>query len=290
MDLDAVADELYSLPTGEFIVARNRSVRQARSEGDRQLAEQIRSLRRPSTAAWLTNQLVREHRGEIQPLLDLGRELREVMADLDADELRELTQQRYRLVSALVQRGRTLGAVRGVRVTDEVAQVLRSTLEATLSDPDSARSVASGRLTEALSVSGFGSGAGAGAGAAKAAHESTPRSPGKGTAVSDLDVKRKDKARRLAERVAEAEESARTARGDLETAADRLRSAGRLHAAATAAAEQLREQLAQADLDLERKAEGELEARQDRDDAERLLEAADQQLVAAEAELRKTTT
>ncbi len=288
MDLDAVADELYSLPTGEFIVARNRSVKQARAEGDRQLAEQIRSLRRPSTAAWLTNQLVREHRGEIQPLLDLGRELREVMADLDADELRELTQQRYRLVSALVQRGRTLGAVRGVRVTDEVAQVLRSTLEATLSDPDSARSVASGRLTEALSVSGFGSGAGAGA--AEAAHESTPRSPGKGRAVSDLDVKRKDKARRLAERVAEAEESARAARGDLETAADRLRSAGRLHAAATAAAEQLREQLAQADLDLERKAEGELEARQDRDDAERLLEAADQQLVAAEAELRKTTT
>lgn len=288
MDLDAVADELYSLPTGEFIVARNRSVKQARAEGDRQLAEQIRSLRRPSTAAWLTNQLVREHRGEIQPLLDLGRELREVMADLDADELRELTQQRYRLVSALVQRGRTLGAVRGVRVTDEVAQVLRSTLEATLSDPDSARSVALGRLTEALSVSGFGSGAGAGA--AEAAHESTPRSPGKGRAVSDLDVKRKDKARRLAERVAEAEESARAARGDLETAADRLRSAGRLHAAATAAAEQLREQLAQADLDLERKAEGELEARQDRDDAERLLEAADQQLVAAEAELRKTTT
>jgi hypothetical protein len=288
VDLDAVADELYSLPTGEFIVARNRSVKQARAEGDRQLAEQIRSLRRPSTAAWLTNQLVREHRGEIQPLLDLGRELREVMADLDADELRELTQQRYRLVSALVQRGRTLGAVRGVRVTDEVAQVLRSTLEATLSDPDSARSVALGRLTEALSVSGFGSGAGAGA--AKAAHESTPRSPGKGRAVSDLEVKRKDKARRLAERVAEAEESARAARGDLETAADRLRSAGRLHAAATAAAEQLREQLAQADLDLERKAEGELEARQDRDDAERLLEAADQQLVAAEAELRKTTT
>ena len=286
MDLDGVADELYSLPAGEFIAARNDLAKQARAEGDRQLAEQIRALRRPSTAAWLANQLVREHRAEIEPLLELGRELREVMADLDAGELRELTQQRYLLVSALVKQGRALGAARGARVTDEVSQALRATLEATLSDPDSAQSLASGRLTEALSVSGFGSGSDG----APPSSEPTSRDLGKGGSVSDLATKRQDKARRLAERVAEAEEAEAGARGDLDTAEDRLRSASQLHAEAISAAKQLREQLAQADLELERQAEGERKARQDRDEAERLREAAEQKLVAARAELKKMST
>jgi len=286
VDLDGVADELYSLPAGEFIAARNDLAKQARAEGDRQLAEQIRALRRPSTAAWLANQLVREHRAEIEPLLELGRELREVMADLDAGELRELTQQRYLLVSALVKQGRALGAARGARVTDEVSQALRATLEATLSDPDSAQSLASGRLTEALSVSGFGSGSDG----APPSSEPTSRDLGKGGSVSDLATKRQDKARRLAERVAEAEEAEAGARGDLDTAEDRLRSASQLHAEAISAAKQLREQLAQADLELERQAEGERKARQDRDEAERLREAAEQKLVAARAELKKMST
>lgn len=286
MDLDGVADELYSLPAGEFIAARNNLAKQARAEGDRQLAEQIRALRRPSTAAWLANQLVREHRAEIEPLLELGRELREVMADLDAGELRELTQQRYLLVSALVKQGRALGAARGARVTGEVSQALRATLEATLSDPDSAQSLASGHLTEALSVSGFGSASDG----APPSSEPTSRDLGKGGSVSDLATKRQDKARRLAERVAEAEEAEAGARGDLDTAEDRLRSASQLHAEAISAAKQLREQLAQADLELERQAEGERKARQDRDEAERLREAAEQKLVAARAELKKMST
>ncbi len=158
MHLEAVADELYRLPPGEFTAARNEAAKKARSHGDRQLAQQIRSLRRPTTPAWLANQLVHHHPAEMEALLDLGRELREVMAELGAEELRELTQQRYRLVSALVDQARSIASRQvGARVTDEVAQALRTTLEATLSDPGSAEAVASGHLAEALSVSGFGS-------------------------------------------------------------------------------------------------------------------------------------
>ncbi len=207
MDFDTVANELYSLPPGEFIATRNRAAKQARAAGDRQLAEQIRSLRRPSTAAWLANQLVREHREEMEPLLALGRELREVMADLGADDLRELTSQRYRLVSALVKQARGLGAARAVRVTDDVANGLRATLEATLSDADSAEAVAAGRLTDALRVSGFGQVA-----AAELSGPEPPNRSSGGSTVSDLATKRQDKARRLAEReVAEAERAARAA-------------------------------------------------------------------------------
>nr|MBA2444472.1 hypothetical protein [Nocardioidaceae bacterium] len=134
MDLDAEADELYGLPLEEFTSARNERVKRARADGDREVATELQGLRKPSVAAWLTNQLVRAHRDEIDALLELGGELREVMADLSGDELRELTKQRRQLVYALVQQARSLGSARGQRVTEDVAAFVKETLEATLSD------------------------------------------------------------------------------------------------------------------------------------------------------------
>lgn len=278
VDFDAVADELYGLPPSEFIVARNNAAKQARAEGDRQLAEQIRLQRRPSAAAWLANQLVREHRGEMEQLLELGRELREVMADLGAKDLRELTQQRYRLVSALVVQARALGSGRGARVTNEVAQALRSTLDATLSDPASAEAVASGRLTDALSVSGFGQ--------AAAAERSNPHPSNRHSVratVSDLATKRQDKARQLAEReVAETERAARAAQAERDSAEDRVGLLAEHRVKAVAVIERLRQQLTHAEAELERQVEREEAALRDRDAKARESEEAGRQLSAAQ--------
>lgn len=283
MDFDTVADELYGLPPGEFIATRNGAAKQARADGDRQLAEQIRSLRRPSTAAWLANQLVREHREEMEPLLALGRELREVMADLGADDLRALTSQRYRLVSALVKQARGLGAARGARVTDDVAHGLRATLEATLSDADSAEAVAAGRLTDALRVSGFGQVA-----AAELSGPETRNRGSGGSTVSDLATKRQDKARRLAEReVAEAERAARAAQSDRDSAEDRFRSTSDLREKAAAVVDHLRQQLTDAGAELERRAELEESARRERDAQIVASQEADQQLSAARDRLER---
>lgn len=283
MDFDTVADELYGLPPGEFIATRNGAAKQARADGDRQLAEQIRSLRRPSTAAWLANQLVREHREEMEPLLALGRELREVMADLGADDLRALTSQRYRLVSALVKQARGLGAAREVRVTDDVAHGLRATLDATLSDADSAEAVAAGRLTDALRVSGFGQVA-----AAELSGPETPNRGSGGSTVSDLATKRQDKARRLAEReVAEAERAARAAQSDRDSAEDRFRSTSDLREKAAAVVDHLRQQLTDAGAELERRAELEESARRERDAQIVASQEADRQLSAARDRLER---
>lgn len=283
MDFDTVADELYGLPPREFIATRNGAAKQARAEGDRQLAEQIRSLRRPSTAGWLANQLVREHGEEMEPLLALGRELREAMADLGADDLRELTSQRYRLVSALVKQARGLGAAREVRVTDDVAHGLRATLEATLSDADSAAAVAAGRLTDALRVSGFGQVA-----AAELSGPETPNRSSGGSTVGDLATKRQDKARRLAEReVTETERAARAAQSDRDSAEDRLRSTSDLREEAATVVDRLRQQLADARAELERRAEVEESARRERDGTAVASQEADQQLSAARGRLER---
>jgi len=82
VDLDSVADGLYSLPREEFTAARNAAAQQARKQGRRDLAEQIVGLRRPSTTAWLANTVAREQPDEIAALVKLGDGLREAQRRL----------------------------------------------------------------------------------------------------------------------------------------------------------------------------------------------------------------
>jgi len=59
VDIDAVADRLYSLRPDEFIAARDAEVAAAKKAGDREKAKMIGALRRPTVSAWLINALVR---------------------------------------------------------------------------------------------------------------------------------------------------------------------------------------------------------------------------------------
>ncbi|MST31346.1 hypothetical protein GHK86_01190, partial [Acidimicrobiaceae bacterium USS-CC1] len=72
MDLAAVADELYGVDPSAFTTTRDARAREARAAGDRELAEAIKALRRPSLAAWALDLLARERREEVDRLLDLG--------------------------------------------------------------------------------------------------------------------------------------------------------------------------------------------------------------------------
>ena len=300
MDFDTTADELYALPLTEFTGARNERVKHARADGDRELAEQIQSLRKPTAAAWLTNQLVRAHRDEIDALLELGGELREVMADLSGDELRELTKQRRQLVFALVQQARSLGSARGQRVTEEVAASVRETLEATLSDSASAEAVASGRLTDALHVSGFGMGEGDGPDAEGAGRvrsrvgvtaDAGSGAEGRGGTVSDLDAKRQQReARERRERAQRAVDDAAKAversRAVAERVASRLHTAGKQRDAASAAVHPLRVALDEAITDLEAEDQQVELVTQAKDAAEAKLHEANRRLADAEAALQ----
>ncbi|MDX6319649.1 MAG: hypothetical protein QOD35_3049 [Nocardioidaceae bacterium] len=286
MDFEAIADELYGLAPEDFTGARNERVKQARTAKDRPLADRIASLRKPTMAAWVTNALVRSHGEEVELLLELGRELRDVMADIEGDELRELTRQRYQLVSALVQQARSLAQARGRRITDEVAQAVRTTLEATLSNQDSADAVAGGRLTDGLQVSGF----------------STP-SPGDGTRirprpsrqrpdssagadVADLEEERKRRARAEAERdVAAAEKAAQRAGVAVERSKQRVDTAEREREEASTAVDRLAAQLEEARAELGRRTDKAQEARSDSDEAHKRARQAEKDLEQARATL-----
>ena len=129
---------------------------QAKADGDKALAKEIGALPKPSAAAWACNLLVREHRDEIENLVELGTLLREAQENLAGDQLRALDVQRRQLVAALTRQARALANDRGHPVSTAVATQVEETLRAAMADPDAGEALLSGRLTSPMSYSGMG--------------------------------------------------------------------------------------------------------------------------------------
>jgi hypothetical protein len=154
--MEEIAAHLYGLPPDQFIAARDTRAAEARGRGDGELAGAIKKLRRPTTTAWLANLLVRERRGELDSMVNLGEEMRQAQAALDRDEMRRLSQQRNRVVASLRDAARQLAGDLGKPTGDSSIQELEETLEAAFADAGAAEALRSGRLTTSMRYSGFG--------------------------------------------------------------------------------------------------------------------------------------
>jgi hypothetical protein len=152
-DFDAVADELYGVPRDEFTAARNAAAKRVKQQGDRELAERISGLRRPSTAAWLANLLAREHPDEVRALVELGDGLRAAQDQLHGDALRHLSRQRHEVVHGLVQQAKGLARGAGHPASESVGRELEDTFTAAVNSSSAASALAQGRLTTALDPS-----------------------------------------------------------------------------------------------------------------------------------------
>lgn len=154
-DLADVVDELYALDPDQFTATRNARAKQAASEGDRELADRVRALPKPSAAAWAVNTLARLQPDRLDELLRLGESLREAQSHLDARSLRELAQRRRTLVVAValeaVHAAERGGRALGGTVIDQVEQ----TLTAAMVDAAAADAVRSGSLVRALQAVGL---------------------------------------------------------------------------------------------------------------------------------------
>ena len=156
MDLDEVADELYEVPPEEFTALRKEHQDAAKAAGNKALAKEIGALPKPSSAAWVSNLLVRAQRQEIENLVELGTLLREAQESLAGDQLRALDVQRRQLIAALVRQARALANERGHPISTSVATQVEETLRAAMADPEAGEALLSGRLTSPMSYSGMG--------------------------------------------------------------------------------------------------------------------------------------
>jgi len=158
-DLPAAADRLYGLDPGEFTGARNELAGAAKRSGNDDLARQIATLRRPSTAAWAVNLLLRRRRPDLQRLLALADRLR----DGGTSRAREINQMAGRLVTAMVRLADELATEQGHPLSPALSDQVRGTLRAAMANRSAAAAVLSGHLVAALEpaqLAGLGDGAG----------------------------------------------------------------------------------------------------------------------------------
>lgn len=239
-ELDAIVAELYALPPEQFTAARNVQIAAAH----RALAAQLKTLRKPTAAAWAVSLLART--GGLTEVLELATSLREAQDDLDAAELGRLSTQRRALVGALATRAVTLAGENGVTVSAAARVDVEKTINAAVMDAAAAAAVMTGRLTRALEASGFDAVDLTDAVAGGAPDTVT-------TTVPDRDDLARRRARKAAERAVREAERAVT-----EADRERTRLAARLEAARERAdllherIDGLRDELARLEVDAEK--------------------------------------
>jgi hypothetical protein len=277
MDVDTVASELYVLRPGEFVAGRDAKVAEARQAGDRELAIEIKAMRRPTVSAWVTNLLVLEQGERLEQLFSLGVALREAQTALSAEKLRALGEQRRQVIAALAVEATALAAERGQTVGSQIVAEVEQTLHAALADADAAEQVKGGRLTTALRYTGFGdagsgqrpSGTAAQRPAGKAAQRRRRADANSDQARDAAEGRRREQLRKALQ---EAEHALTTATRAAEQASQRLQNAHLQREQQAQAIDQLERQLA--------------DARSALSAADRDLEAADEARRHAEATLK----
>jgi len=201
MALSDDIDALYGLPLDEFTRARNDLARRLRGERKPEEAAVVAALRKPTAAAWVVNQLVRERPDEVRALLTAANEIRAGAEDGDA---------RFReTVDRLARSARAILASSGRTASDHVVQEVVTTLRTVAATEPEA--LEAGRLTEGREASGFDALAGAAPKRAPRRRETKPPAKSKASRPS-IDRAAVDAARKaLSDARTEARELERTA-------------------------------------------------------------------------------
>ena len=158
-DVERAIDELFVAPPEAFTESRNALANRLKDEGDGEAARRVGALRKPVRSAWAVNRLVHEDRSAVEELLKVGEQLRlaqrRALSGGDADQLRQRSEERRKLVTALTRRAaRALGQEPTPAAIEEIA----STFEAASADEEAAaRQVLEGRLSKPFPrPAGFG--------------------------------------------------------------------------------------------------------------------------------------
>lgn len=149
--IDNAIDALYAGPPARFVPARDALVADLRGQGDTDAAARVKGLRRPTAAAGLLNRLAGGT--ALAELARLGESSRAAQSTLDAAQLRRLGGERGTVTQRVLAEAE---AVADEPMSAAVREQIAATVAAAIADPAAAEAVASGRLTKALSYSGFG--------------------------------------------------------------------------------------------------------------------------------------
>lgn len=215
-DPDKQIDRLYAVPVEEFVERRNELARSLREDGEREAADQVKRLRKPTIPAWTVNQLARREKMRLRGLLTAGERLRKAHEKLlgggSPEALQRARDDERSAIAELAGAAGSLLIEAGHPATEATLDRVRETLHAAAVDEEAGQRVREGRLERELAAAGFGFGA-------------LPAAPGAGRAQQPKERKGKQDgaAKRAEQRRAAQEKEAQRKR----QAEERLRGARR---------------------------------------------------------------
>ena len=218
IDEEREVDRLYELPPRDFVPSRDELSKRLRAT-DRDAADRVRSLTRPTRAAWALNLVARDAPDDVRELRAAGAALREAqeqaMAGADDVDLRAADHRRDELVRRLVE-----AAV--AHAGDGHRDAIEATVRAASTDDEVGERLSAGRLAKpAPQGTGLGD-------LASMLEAGAPRRPTREPDRRTTDRLRRDLRRadqtvdRVREEVARAQARVDRARADLEAAQARL--------------------------------------------------------------------
>jgi hypothetical protein len=152
-------DRLYHGPLEKFTDARNELAKSLRSDGDTAAADWVKSLKKPTRAAWLVNQLAAKNRKAVKQLLKASAELRDAQDEMlagatDQRKLRESARRERKAIDSLMESAEKIGGGEGVG--QQILARVSETLQAAASDPELGEAIERGRLTREQRAASIG--------------------------------------------------------------------------------------------------------------------------------------
>jgi hypothetical protein len=224
-------DELYAAPLEGFIKARDALAKSIAESGDADGAKAVRSLRKPSLAAWAINQLARRRAKLIADLLEATDELE--AAQRSGNDIRSPGRRRNEAITQAVAAAAEILVEGGHAAAATTLEKVRQSLYSAPLNGDDRAALAAGTLSRETEPSGFGFGLVPDEAALAEAPEPSRRALRKAEDLADratdaerfaADAERRaDAAERDAEGAKKRAQLARRAARDARAKADRLR-------------------------------------------------------------------
>jgi chromosome segregation ATPase len=206
--LDSPIDRLYAAPPAEFVERRDELAKSLRGEGEREAADEVKALRKPTVAAWAVNQLVRREKMRVRSLLTAGERLRGAHEQLlrggPASAVQDAMDDERKATRALVEAAEAILEEAGQTGIRSTLVRVEETLRAAAADEELAARLQEGRLVKEEEAAGFGF-------ASLPAGAAAPKGAKRGAAPT---AKRRDAEAKLGEaeeRLDEAREAAKEA-------------------------------------------------------------------------------
>jgi hypothetical protein len=160
-------DDLYRDHPSGFVDGRNRLAKELRDAGERERADEVKKLRRPSAAAWALNRAALEAPDRLERFAAASEELEQAQARLleggedAAADWRRAADGEREASAAVVEAAATAAREAGRPASDRMLELVAETLRAAGGDPQLRDQVVRGRVERERSAATLGPAAGA---------------------------------------------------------------------------------------------------------------------------------